>query len=279
LPGGVRAGHHASGFVARRLAPGGLADSRQELLWGNARAAIRDRRESPGSDTALTAPTRSTAATVKEALAALDKASTRKDHDNLARFGITAKKAYGVSMANIQKLGKRFGRDHEFALALWKTGWYEARMLCAFVDEPAKVTAAQMDKWCRDFDNWGIADTLCFCLFDRTPHAWAMVTKWSSRKPEFERRASFALLASLAGHDKAATDQQFLKGLTLIEKASTDGRNFVKKALLWALRRIGGRSKPLHAATINVCKRMMASTDASAVWLGRNALRELERRG
>ena len=182
-------------------------------------------------------------------------------------------------MANIQRIARTLGRDHDVALALWNTGWYEARMLCAFVDEPDRVTSAQMDRWCRDFDNWGTCDTLCFVLFDRTPHAWAKVTTWSTRKPEFERRASFALLASLAGHDKAATDRQFLKGLRLIEKAATDGRHFVKKALLWALRRIGGRNKPLRVATIKVCRRLIASRDSSAQWLGRNALKELERRG
>jgi 3-methyladenine DNA glycosylase AlkD len=197
----------------------------------------------------------------------------------MARFGITAKWFYGVSMANIQHIGKQVGRDHELALALWKTGLYEARMLSAFVDEPALVTSAQMDSCCRDFDNWGIVDTMCFCLWDRTPHAWAKVLAWSTRKPEFERRASFALLASLAGHDKAATDMQFIDGLRLIEKTASDGRNFVKKALLWALRRIGGRNKPLKSATIKVCRRLAASADANAQWLGRNALRELERRG
>ena len=99
--------------------------------------------------------------------------STRRDRENLARFGITATKAFGVSIANIQVLARRLGRSHELAAALWDTGWYEARLLASFVDEPARVTPAQMDRWCRDFDNWGICDTVCFHLFDRTPHAWA----------------------------------------------------------------------------------------------------------
>jgi hypothetical protein len=106
---------------------------------------------------------------VQAALASLEKMSTRRDRDNLARFGITATKAYGVSMSNIQVLAKRLGRGHELANALWKTGWYEARMLTSFVDDPARVTSAQMDRWCRDFDNWGICDTVCFHLFDKTP--------------------------------------------------------------------------------------------------------------
>src|SRR4029453_5625307 len=108
----------------------------------------------------------------------------------LARFGISAPKAFGVSMANIQKLAKRLGRSHALALALWDTGWYDARMLPAFVDEPDRGTPAQMERWCRDFDNWGICDTLCFCLFDRTPHAWKKVDAWGSKREEFVKRAA-----------------------------------------------------------------------------------------
>ena len=111
---------------------------------------------------------------VTRVLSTLERMSSKRDRDNLARFGITAKKAYGVSIANIQIIAKRVGRDHTLAAALWKTGWYEARLLTAFIDEPDRVTAAQMDRWCRDFDNWGICDTVCFHLFDRTPHRWTI---------------------------------------------------------------------------------------------------------
>ena len=171
-----------------------------------------------------------------QAVASLKKLSTKHDLDNLKRFGITAAKAFGVSMANIQKVAKPLGRSHALAEALWKTGWYEARMLSSLVDEPERVTPAQMDRWCRDFDNWGICDTVCFKLFDRTPHALAKVTKWSASKEEFVRRAAFALLASLALHDKTSPDASFLKTLPMIERAATDGRNFVKKGVSWALR-------------------------------------------
>ena len=150
-------------------------------------------------------------AEVQAALAWLEQKSTQRDRENLARFGITANKAFGVSMANIQVLAKRLGRNHELAAALWETGWYEARMLASFVDEPARVTPAQMDRWCRDFDNWGICDTLCFHLFDRTPHAWAKVAQWSGKRDEFVKRAAFALLASLAVHDKSAGDEPFAR--------------------------------------------------------------------
>src|SRR5258707_15767392 len=136
---------------------------------------------------------------IQAALAWLEKKSTPRDRANLARFGINATKAFGVSIANIQVLAKRLGRNHALAAALWDTGWYEARLLSSFVDEPARVTPAQMDRWCRDFDNWGICDTLCFHLFDRTPHAWGKVAQWSDKPDEFVKRAAFALLASLAG--------------------------------------------------------------------------------
>jgi 3-methyladenine DNA glycosylase AlkD len=215
---------------------------------------------------------------VKLALAVLEKAGTKKDRANLARFGITgstADKAYGVSVANLHVLAKRLGRSHELAEALWETGWYEARMLAAFVGEPARVTPAQMERWCKAFDNWAVCDTVCFHLFDRTPHAWAKVHAWADRRPEFERRASFALLASLASHDKKAGDGPFLDSLDLIERAAGDDRNFVKKAVSWALRRIGRRSTALHAASVDLGRRLAESTAPAARWVGRDAVREL----
>ena len=217
-------------------------------------------------------------AEVQRVLASLEEMSTKHDRDNLSRFGITASKAFGVSMANIQKLAKRLGRNHELAAALWDTGWYEARMLAAFVDEPARVTAAQMDRWCRDFDNWGICDTLCFKLFDRTPHAWAKVAQWSGKPDEFVKRAAFALLASLALHDKGAADKPFVEGLRLIERAASDDRNFVKKGVNWALRAIGRRNAALNAAAVTVARRLAESPEASARWVGKDALRDLTKR-
>ena len=141
---------------------------------------------------------------VGEALAWLERRGTKRNRDGMARYGIVAPKSFGVSVATIRELGKRLGRDHELALALWETGWYEARMLTPFVDEPARVTPAQMDRWARDFDNWAICDGVCFHLFDRTPHAWNKIEQWSTRREEFVKRAAFALLASVALHDKKA---------------------------------------------------------------------------
>ena len=212
---------------------------------------------------------------VQVALESLEKLSTQRDRDNLARFGIEATNPLGVSMSNIQVVAKRLGRSHELAAALWDTNVYEARMLTSFVDEPERVTAAQMDRWCRDFDNWGICDTLCFKLFDQTPHAWAKVAQWGDQRDEFVKRAAFALLASLAGHDKSATNEQFLECLPLIQRAATDERNFVKKGVSWALRTLGRRNAVLNEAAVVVAKRLATSPEPAARWIGKGALKEL----
>ncbi len=216
-----------------------------------------------------------TARQVREILAWLNRKGTRKNREGMARYAIVADKVYGVSVADIRTLGKKTGRSHALALALWKTGWYEARMLTAFVDEPARVTSAQMDRWARDFDNWAICDTLCFHLFDKTPHAWKKVKAWSRRREEFVKRAGFALLASIALHDKQAPDAPFLRALKLIERAATDERNFVKKGVSWALRLIGRRNPALNKAAVAVSRRLVASPHPAARWIGRDALREL----
>ena len=180
-----------------------------------------------------------TAELVDEALHWLERRGSRRVRDDMRnRYGIVTAKAYGVPMGLIQQLGKRLGRDHDLAQALWATGWYEARLLTAYVDDPARVTAAQMDRWARDFDNWGVCDTLCFALFDRTPHAWRKVEQWSRRRDEFVKRAAFALHASLALHDKQSPDAPFRRSLALIERAAGDERNFVKKGVSWALRAV-----------------------------------------
>ena len=214
---------------------------------------------------------------VKDALESLERMSTKHDYDNLARFGITAKKAFGVSVGNIRALAKRLGRSHELAEALWETEWYEARMLSSFVDDPKLVTPSQMDRWCRDFDNWGICDTLCFHLFDKTPHAWKKIEQWSNKRAEFVKRASFALLASVALHDKKAPDEPFLKSLALIERAASDDRNFVKKGVSWALRGVGKRNAALRSASIALSRRLVDSPDAAARWIGKDALKDLQK--
>src|SRR5690349_6691105 len=145
-------------------------------------------------------------AEVARAIGLLKKRASKKTKDGMARYAIPSDKAFGVPVGMIRSIGKSLGKSHELALALWKTGHYEARMLATFVDEPEQVTREQMDRWCRDFDNWAICDTACFCLFDRTPHAFGKVRAWAKSKEEFVKRAAFALLASLTVHDKAAKD-------------------------------------------------------------------------
>jgi 3-methyladenine DNA glycosylase AlkD len=205
--------------------------------------------------------------------------STQATLDGMARYAIPSEHAFGVAMRDIKALGKQIGHRHDLALALWDTGVYEARMLTSFIADPAQLTSAQMDRWCRQFDNWAICDAMCFNLFDRTPHRWAKVEQWSRKRSEFEKRTAFALLWSLTVHDKAAEDRQFLHGLTLIEREATDERNFVKKAVNMALRAIGKRNRTLNIAAVAVARRLSESTDATARWVGKDACRELATRG
>jgi 3-methyladenine DNA glycosylase AlkD len=212
---------------------------------------------------------------VAEALTWLKKHSSKSARDGMLRYAIPNDHALGVKMGDIQKLAKLLGRDHELALALWKTGVYEARMLCAYVDEPDRVTRAQMHSQALDFDNWAVCDTLCFALWVRSPHAFAMVRKWAGHRDEFVRRAAFALLASLALRDKESGDAGFLAGLKLIERASIDDRNFVMKGVNWALRGIGRRNAKLKKAAVALAKKLAASDAAAPRWIGKDALRQM----
>lgn len=213
-----------------------------------------------------------------EVLKWLKRKGSRRVADGMSRYGIQTKlRIFGVSMGTMQSLAKKVGKDHALAAALWSSGWYEAHMMAALVGEPEKVTRREMNAWVADFDNWGICDTVCFFLFDRTPLAWNKVAQWSNARPEFVKRAAFALLASLAGHDKASGDDRFLHSLTLIERAASDDRNFVKKAVSWALRRIGGRSVALNDASVALARRLSESSDVSARWIGLEALRDFNR--
>ena len=212
---------------------------------------------------------------VASALAWLRKNSSKAVRDGMLRYAIPNDDALGVRMGDIQKLGRQLGRDHALALALWKTGVYEARMLTAYIDEPARVTPAQMDRQARDFDNWAICDTLCFALWVQTPHAFAKIRKWASHRDEFVKRAAFALLASVALKDREASDAQFLRCLPLIEKAAGDERNFVKKGVNWALRGIGSRNRALNRAAVRLARKLAASDSPAPRWNGKDALRQL----
>ena len=212
---------------------------------------------------------------VEAALVWLKKHSTRATRDGMARYAIPSDNAYGVAMKDIKALGKQLGQRNDLAIALWNTGVYEARMLTSFVADPALLTSTQMDRWCKDFDNWAICDAMCFNLFDRSPHRWAKVKQWSTSRKEFEKRTAFALLWSLSVHDKKAADEQFIDGLWLIERAASDERNFVKKAVNMALRAVGKRNQKLNSAAVLLSRRLSNSDDATARWIGRDALREL----
>jgi 3-methyladenine DNA glycosylase AlkD len=212
---------------------------------------------------------------VSAALGWLKRKARKSTLASMARYNIPSDTALGVSMKEIQTLAREIGRDHALAEKLWQSGIYEAQLLAAYVDDPAQVTAAQMDRWCHGFGNWAVCDTVCFALFDRTPHAWAKVHKWAGRTAEYEKRAAFALLWALTVHDKRASDDRFRDGLALIRKAADDERHFVKKAINMALRATGKRNAALHRAAIELARELGASTNAHARWVGKDALREL----
>lgn len=213
--------------------------------------------------------------TQQAVLAWLRRRGTRANVEGMARFGITSPKAFGVSMATMRPLLKSLGRDHALAAALWKTGWHEARIVASLVDEPNRVTPAQMDSWARDFNNWAVCDSVCFHLFDRTPYAWKKAEQWSRRDSEFIKRAAFALMAGLAVHDRTTPDPPFVRLLPLIERGAADDRNFVKKAVNWALRQTGKRNVTLNGAAITVAQRLADADLAATRWVGKDALREL----
>jgi len=209
------------------------------------------------------------------ALAELKRLSSAKVRAGMTRYGLPNDKALGVSVGAIQQLGKKLGRDQALAEALWATDVYEARLLAAFVGEPAKLTPKLMDAWCRDFDNWGVVDTVCFKLFDQSPHAWSRVEKWAKLKGEQQKRAGFVMLACLAAHADNVPDEQFRQFLPLIEWGATDERNFVKKGVSWALRMVGRQSPAMKKECLALAKRLAESADATARWVGKEALRDL----
>ncbi|MGQ0764646.1 MAG: DNA alkylation repair protein [Gemmatimonadota bacterium] len=210
-----------------------------------------------------------------EVVAELRRRGSGKVRSGMARYGLPSDRAFGVSVGTMRQMARRIGSDHELAEGLWKTGWYEARMMAAFVDVPDQVTSSQMDRWARDWDSWGICDTACFALFARSPLAWNKVTQWAKRRDEFVKRGAFALLASLVAHDRLAGDDRFVGGLELIERAAGDDRNFVMKGVNWALRTVGKRNIVLNRAAIEVARRLSERDEPSARWIGRDALREL----
>ncbi len=211
----------------------------------------------------------------KQVLARLRDLGDPKARAGMARFGIRAKKAYGVATPKLKKLAREIGKDHRLAQQLWATSIHDARHLAALVDEPRQVTPAQMERWARQFDSWDVVDGCCCHLFVSTPFAWEKAIEWSRRKEEFVRRAGFALMAYLAVHDKRAADAKFVRLFPLLQRASTDKRHFVKKAVNWALRQIGKRKRRLNALAIRTAKDIRKQESSGARWIAADALREL----
>ena len=210
-----------------------------------------------------------------EILAWLRRRGTKRNVEGMARYGIVARMAFGVSMGTMLPLAKRLGKDHDRAARLWASGWYEARILAALTDDPERVTRRQMNAWAADFENWGDCDTVCFHLFDRTPFAWEKAREWPASPREYVKRAAYALMACLALHDKAAPDESFLAFLPLIERGARDERNFVKKGVSWALRAIGRRNLALNKPALAVARKLSLSKEAPCRWVGKDAQREL----
>ncbi len=214
----------------------------------------------------------------ESALACLRSLANPANVRGMARFGISSQNTLGISIPMLRTLAKELGKDHTLAQQLWASGIHEARILAAYVDDPKQVTEEQMDAWARDFDSWDVCDQVCANLFDRTPDAYRKAAEWAKRTAEFERRAGFALMAALAWHDKRAGDAQFEAFFPLITTYATDERNFVKKAVNWALRQIGKRNESLRAKALVVARRLAASGSKAARWVGADAVRELERK-
>ena len=193
----------------------------------------------------------------------------------MARCGIVIEKRLGVSVPEMRRLAKELGKNHKLALSLWKTGIPEAKIIAAMIDEPEKVTENQMEDWVKDINSWDVCDQVCMNLFEKTPLAWKKIRDWSKREEEFVKRTAYSLIACLAWHDKEADDMKFIKLLPVIEFGATDERNFVKKAVNWALRNIGKRNRKLNKAGINTARKIGRINSKAARWVASDAIREL----
>lgn len=213
--------------------------------------------------------------TVEHALQKLKAVSVPQNRAGMARFGIEIEYALGVSMPNIRRVGNTITKDHMLAQQLWDSKIHEARILASLVDHAKWVTPEQMDDWALDFNSWDLCDQVCGNLFDRTQYVDEKIFAWAKRREEFVKRAAFAMIAWRAVHDKKASDDTFMKYFVLIEDAAHDNRNFVKKAVNWALRQTGKRSKKLYDPAMELAKKLIENDNAAARWVGKDALKEL----
>jgi len=213
---------------------------------------------------------------IKEVIKRLKALSNPKAVEGMARFGINPHNTYGISIPNLKKLAKENGKDHKLALELWETGIHEARIMAGFTDDYKQVTEQQMEKWVSDFDSWDTCDQVCSYLFDKTPYAYPKAYEWSKREEEFVKRAGFVLMACLAVHGKKAPDEKLEALLPVIKREAADERNYVKKAVNWALRQIGKRNLYLNGKAIKTAEEIQKIDSKSARWIAADALRELK---
>lgn len=195
--------------------------------------------------------------------------------DGMAHFGMATERRLGIPVPPIRALAKEIGTNQPLALELWQTGIAEARILATILADPHSITPIQMDAWAADLNSWDVCDHACGNLFDKTPYAWEKVRQWAAQEAQFTRRAGYALLACLAWHDKQAPDQNFIDAFPIIKAGAADPRNFVKKAVNWALRNIGKRNRALNAAAIKLARDIDRIDDKTAHWIAKDALREL----
>jgi len=194
----------------------------------------------------------------------------------MARFGINPDKTLGVSIPFLRKLAKEIRKNHDLAKELWLSGIHEARILAGLIDDPDRVTEKQMDQWVEDFDSWDVCDLVCSNLFDKTRFAYKKAFEWTTRDDEFVKRAGFVMMAALSVHDKKASDREFEKFLPMIVREAKDERNYVKKAVNWALRQIGKRNRALNRKAIQTAEKIRIIDSKSARWIAADALRELK---
>lgn len=213
---------------------------------------------------------------VKSIVRELKSLSNPKAVEGMARFGINPQNTYGVSIPNLRKIAKKTGKNHKLAQQLWRTGIHEAKILAGMIDDPAVVTEKQMNKWVKDFDSWDVCDQVCLNLFDKTKFAYQKAFEWSKCEREFIKRAGFVLMAVLAVHDKETSDREFIKFFPAIKREATDNRNYVKKAVNWALRQIGKRSEYLRKEAMKVAEEIKKIDSKSAKWIANDATRELK---
>jgi 3-methyladenine DNA glycosylase AlkD len=212
----------------------------------------------------------------REVLEELRARANPADLEGMARFGIDTKRALGgTRLPDLRALAKRTGTDHQLAQQLWRSKVHEARLLAPMVDDPAHVTEEQMEAWAKDFDSWDVVDGVCCTLFDKTPYAWDKAIQWSEREEELVKRAGFTLMACLAVHDKKSPDARFESLLPIIEREAGDRRNYVRKAINWALRQIGKRNFPLNRQAIDTAERILEHGPRTARGVASDAMREL----